>query len=355
MRLDIFHLEALSAFHFGERGVGIEESTDHAPSDTMFSALCHVLLTTSTRTALEDTLEAFRTRRPPFLISGGFPYVLLGDAPLRFYPAPATFSLMPSGKLDSMQSAEFSRMRKARWLSETLFFAWLNSDLTAAKLVNEAVKLHEDTLVTKQENTQLEDQYHLPSETPRLWMVDEVPRVAVDRVTNASNVYQVGRLTFARGGGLWCACVCLDWNMGRIRELLTWMGHTGLGGERSSGHGQFEVVAAPANLNVPSPADTSHFVTMSHYRPSTAERAVFGERAAYTLLLRRGWMDSPDVQGLRRPSVRMVAAGSVLHSQPNTNLYGELVDATPAIFQNKPNWHRVWRYGYALAIGIPST
>jgi CRISPR-associated protein Csm4 len=352
MRLDIFHLEARSTFHFGERGVGIEESADHAPSDTVFSALCHTVLTTATRGTLENMLDAFAAHQPPFLIGGGYPYVRLNDALLRFYPAPAMFPFIPTANLKPEKGAEFNQKRKAHWLSETLFYAWLNGELTATQLVDQTTLLHGDkVLVTNQEQKQLADEHFLYDDTSRLWHVGEVPRVAVDRITNASNVYQVGRLTFVRGGGLWCACACLNWNAARMRELFTWMGHVGMGGERSSGYGQFGVLDALVSLDIPNPSDTRYFVTLAHYHPQPTERPVLGERAAYALLLRRGWMDSPADRGLRRPPVRMVAAGSVLHSLPDENVYGELVDVTPAAFGGD---HRIWRYGYALAVGIPS-
>jgi len=49
--------------------------------------------------------------------------------------------------------------------------------------------------------------------------------------------------------------------------------------------------------------------------------------------------------------VRMVAAGSVLRTLPDKVIYGELVDVTPDEFRVQGG-HDVWRYGYALAVGM---
>src|SRR5437868_5806421 len=110
MNLIVFHLQARSAFHFGNRGVGIEETDDHAPSDTVFSALCNTLRLTEGVTALETLLHAcIDERNPPFVCSGGFPYVRAGETVIRFYPSPGTRRIAPD-----------KRVREASWFSETL-------------------------------------------------------------------------------------------------------------------------------------------------------------------------------------------------------------------------------------------
>ncbi len=350
MRLDIFHLQARSAFHFGERGVGMEESSDHAPSDTLFSALCNTVRITDSVEALEAMLDEFLHRNPPFLLSGGFPYVPMGDGLLRFYPAPASLAALAISKeLNQHKSIEaLGKLSKIAWLSETLFLRWLDGNLTQSWLGANAVLLRTNhALVTVDEAAALSAQYGQRGEPLRLWDVDDVPRVAVDRITNASNVFQAGRLAFVAGGGLWCAACCLNWSVNDMYRVLGWMQDNGLGGERFSGYGQFTVLEETASLNVPAPAERPGFVTLSHYSPEPSERAVLGEQAAYALIPRRGWMYSPDGSNLRRPAVRMIAAGGVLHSLPDTDIYGRLANVTPSAF----NRHRVWRYGYALGVG----
>jgi hypothetical protein len=76
--------------------------------------------------------------------------------------------------------------------------------------------------------------------------------------------------------------------------------------------------------------------------------------AAYDLLLRRGWMSSPDASNLRRKMVRLLGEGAVLHSLPGRASYGALADATPDIFDPARNarGHKVYRYGLAFPVGV---
>lgn len=342
MKLDIFHLQARSAFHFGVRGVGIEASADHASSDTLFSALCNTLRLAESNAVLESVLQAFRERRPPFLCSGAFPYVRLQEDYLRFYPAPAT-----------LRRVGDKTVRKVVWLSESLFYDWTAAKLGAKDLETRAKLIPDNgALVTERELKALHTLYQGPDGRVRLWTMSEVPRVTVDRVTNASSVYQAGQLRFVPGGGLWCAFAGLGtagWDTKRIAALLTHLGHFGLGGERSSGYGQFDVHPQVTTRTVPDARD--YFITLSNCYPQESERALLEDEAAYDLILRRGWMSSPGGSDLRRKSVRMIRAGSVLRVPGTPAPYGDLVDVTPDVFRANGG-HNVWCYGYALPLGI---
>jgi CRISPR type III-A-associated RAMP protein Csm4 len=224
-----------------------------------------------------------------------------------------------------------------------VFVDWLNGKITRSWLAEHTVLLPNQVLVKRDEADRLLKQYG----SLHLWGVDDVTRVAVDRITNASNVYQAGRLAFVKGGGLWCAVSCLDWDVSDVRRVLGLMEDGGIGGERFSGYGQFKLLERSFALDLPAPSERPGFVTLSHYYPQRTERAVFGANAAYSIIQRRGWMSSPDGSNLRRPAVRMIAAGGVLHSLSGENVYGGLADVTPGAFGRHP----VWRYGYALGIG----
>ena len=60
MDLRAYHLQARSAFQFGLRGVGIEASAPYAPSDTVFSALCHALRQQFGVDTLEEFLQGYK-------------------------------------------------------------------------------------------------------------------------------------------------------------------------------------------------------------------------------------------------------------------------------------------------------
>jgi len=287
--------------------------------------------------------------RPPFIGSGGFPYIHVGDHLIRFYPAPETHRTAPD-----------KDFREAVWLSEPLFKAWLNGrtwvDMVAAFEREEIVLLADQgALVTIEEATWLrssKDLYDETDERYRLWTTGDVTRVAVDRMGGSANVYQVGRLYFARGGGLWCMFAGLDesgFGAQRLETLLSQLGEIGLGGERSSGHGQFDLLPAESVGDLPDPMPGHKLITLSHYHPRYDESSLLGGHASYRIIRRQGWVNSMDNSAQRHKTVRMITAGSVLNKPIGAPQawYGDLVDVTP----NNFNAHKVYRCGQALMLG----
>ena len=200
------------------------------------------------------------------------------------------------------------------------------------------------------------------TETISLWATGDVPRVTVDRISSASQVYQAGRVNFQRGGGLWLA---VTWAAGwqTIGEaVLASLGDSGLGGERSAGHGQFSL-APLGEMDFPDPAAGGLFVNLALYWPpdAAAAQATLGNPAArYALETRRGYMSSRQVLhpagwqepvkagALRRKAVHLVGEGSLL-AAGGAGPYGGLADVTPGIFE-RAGGHRVLRYGYAFPV-----
>ena len=160
-------------------------------------------------------------------------------------------------------------------------------------------------------------------------------------------LYHVGEVWYAENCGLWFA---VQWREPAWRDLLekalSCLGETGIGGERSTGRGQFRwerwegaEMAAPAS-------SATRAVTLSLYRPTAEEvKAGLLDCASYRFRVRRGWLGSPEGQGWRTKAVRMLAEGSVIE---NTGDAGDLVDVTPEGFTP----HRVYRYGLAFPIAV---
>jgi CRISPR-associated protein Csm4 len=343
MNLYCFHLKPHKGFHFGMRGVGIEASTEFAPSDTVFSALCSALRVLAGKSVLEDMLQAFYEGNPHFLVSTGFPFTMLKGQPLRFFPAPLTLQQLP--KNNRLQKD----LHKARWLSESVFKAALRTAAPEGILIEEI-----EAFVSPEEARALKKEYHFTDGKLRLWAIDDVPRVAVDRITNASNVYRSGFVTFVNGG-IWLGFVYQNkaWCQQYLPLLLHFLSDQGLGGERSSGYGLYQVLE---DLNYVDATFSDvlpnrYFITLSYYYPNLNRENVntlTGE-TAYALDVRRGWMSSPEGGNLRRKSVRMITTGSVLKAVNPNIIYGALADVTPDIFKDN---HRVYRYGFALPIAF---
>src|SRR5690606_29615090 len=115
----------------------------------------------------------------------------------------------------------------------------------------------------------------------------------IDRASNSSTIFQVGRTVFNEDCGLWFLADVSqqhDW----LEYLLDFLGDQGIGGERSSGYGGFTVEPfdAPA-LSAPLQGD--RVMTLSRYNPTDREieAKVLGERASYELVDVGGWLAAP--------------------------------------------------------------
>lgn len=372
MEATAYHLEARAPFHFGLRGVGIEATATHGPSDTLFSALCHTIRQQRDGLAtLQEFLAGYASPDPPLLLSSAFPYVLArreeevenwkppapfdpGQA-VRFFPRPIDW---PPGVPD--EPKERKTIKKIAWVSEGIFRAWVSGESLEQHYTPEHLVQGGRVWLTSEEKGRVAGWRDEETDEIRLWVVGDVPRVTVDRQASTSAVYQAGRVWFTPGGGLWLLIRWReDWQE-RGKLALQVLGDAGLGGERSAGHGLFHLRGPHTLASLPDPKPGGQFLTLSLYYPTEEELPdVLGnDRVSYHLQMRRGWMASPDdsqdaegklVRGraLRRKTVRMFTEGSILRWPDGRTVLGALADVTPEAFKT----HKVWRYGLAWAVG----
>jgi CRISPR-associated protein Csm4 len=351
----IYRLAPRSAFHFGLRGVGIEETATFCPADTLFSALCLTLREWEPEgdQALEGWLSRFPPLNgggpPPLRLSSAFPYA----GQVLFFPKP----LLPANLTFGTGHSPAKTLKKIAFVSHGILRPWLARQELAGQLHDDQL-LHGGTVwVTRDERQELEAFRDPGSGQIRMWAEQAVPRVTIDRMTSRSSVYQAGAVRFGPEAGLFALADFPDGGgqaeAARLKTLFQVLGHGGLGGERSSGYGQFEA-AAPQPFEGFGAVQGDLFLTLSPYHPTAAEvgAGVLGAGASYSLLTRRGWVGSPEGLNLRRRLVRLLAEGSVLRRQ-NLPSLGDLVDVTPRDADDKVALsHNVWRYGIAFPIPV---
>jgi CRISPR-associated protein Csm4 len=338
-----YRLTFRSPLHIGERGVGLEETRIHVPADTLFSALCSMWRELYGVDALrEDVLDWFTEDEggsEPFFLSSAFPFV---DG-VRFFPKP-----LARLKVTVNEGAD-KAFKRVRFVSESIFTSLVRGEsqtFSTADCVN-----GETVWVTEAEKEQLADRMDETSDNIVLWKRDLVPRVTLDRITSASEIWHLGDVKFSAGVGLWFAVVFHPGHGEALRHkfeaCLRVLGDTGLGGERSAGRGLFTWDHA-GEETLPEVETRDRFVTLAPLCPKhTAQlTALTGDAAAYDLLPRRGWVTSPEASNLRRKMVWMFAEGSVLTGNPELRA-GRLVNVKPEVCP-----HDVWRYGYAFPVGI---
>jgi CRISPR-associated protein Csm4 len=181
-----------------------------------------------------------------------------------------------------------------------------------------------------------------------LWISGEetmIPRVTVDRVTSASALYFQGQVRFVDGCGFYClARFCgneANEFQKAVEQALMMLGEEGLGARRSAGLGRFEL-QGPEVVALRCPSEFDAHLLLSLYHPTKREvtEGVL-EDARYHLILRKGWISSPDDASQRRMGIRMIREGALLPIA----VTGDLTDVRPSGFP-----HAVYRSGLAFTV-----
>lgn len=315
MRARIVKMRFLTPLHLGNREGALEGTMDHIPSDVIFSALCNACRTLYGSNALESL---FLKPRAGGLIklSSAFPYL----KELYFLPRPVNLDL-------SFFGFENKRAKRVKYIDHSLFCEYVSGSLKAGSFSGYYEEPVQGAL--------------LPAKYRQDWICRavEVPRVALDSVTQESNIFYFKQLYFNRDAGLYCLVKCGDESWKKVMACFRLLGDEGVGGDRSCGKGGF-FVEFPGEMVFPDIERPAGYVTLSLYYPLREE--VRDIDAEYVLIKRAGYVFSPDENAVRKRSVTMMAEGSVIYSPLPPD--GAIVDITPPGFFK----HRVWRYGRAF-------
>lgn len=337
----------------------MEETGVTLHSDSLFSAICLALRELKGSRWLEsEFLAAFLTPGgpPPVLISSLYPFA--GE--IFFLPRPLVAPRWPAGA----DELYLRKKTKAEFVSAEVFRHLVDGRPLDGNVLPETGAPDADvfvagTWVSRQELPKLSSVTDAKGAVKPWDREGDAQRVTVDRRSSASDYFVTGRLSFHNRAGLYFLA---RWARSdhplrpSVEDALRSLGETGLGGERSSGYGQFELVIRDDVDPLPDAAGQPYFTTLSVYCPTTDEvtAGVLGPGASYGLLVRRGWIASPQAGSLRRRSVRMLAEGSIMRSVPGRQVYGHLADTTPAEFDpaSGRDGHKVYRCGLAFPVGV---
>jgi CRISPR-associated protein Csm4 len=338
--MEFYKIIPRAPFHFGERGIGQEETATFPHSDTLFAALISVWRLMY-RTARFDRLVEGCTQfdeSPPFRISSAFPYV--GE--VRFLPRPAIPLVGAGGDRKQGKEVTYLSWRQAEDL--------VNSDVPQSvqpedTMMKGRLWLHPRDKSRVRAALGLSDRADLSQARP--WSsadTEAMARVTVDRVTDASSLYYQGMVRFADGCGFYVLADVADEAYREPLEAgLRMLGEQGLGGRRSAGLGQFTLRTETADVPTALEGERNYYWLLSLYHP-TRQEAEAGtlDGARYELITRRGWIYSPDGMSQRRRGIRMLSEGSLLPR----DAAGDVVDVRPAA--GFP--HPIWRSGLAFTI-----
>lgn len=332
-------LHFTSPLHVGEPRVGLEGCADVISADTLFSAIANTWLTIYGKQSLEQLLAEFNSAAelpdcaPPFLLSSAFPYRNTEF----FFPKPLWQERSDEEEVDAKAAKALKALKDLKFLPAAFFQKWITGHL---------------------EKSDFGDWMIQEGETQKSLSATEIlPRVRLDRLDLASNLYFCGQVYFPEDGGLYFLAEGTEENLAQLYEVLRLLGELGIGGERALGFGRFtlreqkieEIKTLEFLASYP---NRDAFLTLAPYFPTDREiRALVRnegeEMTAYQLVERGGWVDSPELRsGRRKKTCRMFTEGSVFQTQPR----GCLVDVTPEPVKKAP--HHVYRYGFAFPVGM---
>lgn len=381
MQLTRYHLAFRSGFHLGTRGVNLEERAVCLPSDTLFAALVDALRRMGANpdafVAPFPRKDAPKAALPPFTLSSAFPRA----GRLCFFPMPVGLKRLFSADTLMARNKEIKRIR---FLSEGLFRRMLGGEHLDDWLFPEDARADPQKGVAVQAGRlwmAREEQERLPttlqkdSQTGRpiparalrhrkVYALERVPRVTVERISSASQIFHAGRVVFAPGCGLWFG---VDWRrpseavedsgwsyQDAFNRVLAVLEDEGIGGERSSGYGAFSLEQGQDTLDLEGPVSGGLVLLLSRYHPRPEElpRALCDAACAYQLFPVGGWLRSWDGAAQRRKRLWFVAEGSVVRAVDDAP-WGDVVDVRPTFHDPLGDLpHPVWRYGLALGAAL---
>jgi CRISPR-associated protein Csm4 len=355
--------------HFGEVGIGTEETSERVRSDTLFSAWVSLYGRIFGTQELENLLQEFKDspNQPPFRVSSTFIYrytqpkinskksdSFQTERTLYYLPRPLEY---PKGYPAGEDDLAFSKVyRKLNYLPLEIWQRWYQGIGFTSEDAKE-LTLH----VSQQTDGTLQKAGVF--DYGSAFYNHQVPKVSIDRTTRATNFYQTGFVKFLHpengrndSSGLYFLIhfPTLDPDLeNRLYAALELLGEEGLGGERSSGAGRF--IATWLDIkNESEPAlkqwrqvlqfnkGNHHALLSLFWEETLRDRTLLGSTARYALKERGGWVVGPQV---RRRMVRMFAEGSVFPIQP----IGALADVTP---NNVRLAHSIYRSGISLSLPI---
>ncbi|SKB15257.1 CRISPR-associated RAMP protein, Csm4 family [Planktothrix sp. PCC 11201] len=340
--------------HFGEVGIGLEESRERVRSDTLFSALISSYARLFGTQKVEELLGNFQ-QSPCFRLSSTFIYRYQKLKYTYYLPKPLAFpKKYPIGN-----DLEFTKTyKKLSYLPLEVWQRWYQGE---GFTDSDRLELIHTTNKTAKDN----DPLHKAGtfDYNQAFKIDKNPKVAIDRTTRSTNFYHTGFVHFEshpnedkskpeNHSGLYFILHFPTTNPHLEKEIqatLIFLGEEGLGGERSSGAGRFKMEwldLTPEWKKVVQHQQSNYcLISLFWDDYDSISPELLNHGACYDIQERGGWIaSSPSGYQKRRKMVRMFTEGSVFSACPQ----GKLANVTPERFKD----HQVYRSGVSLSLPI---
>jgi CRISPR-associated protein Csm4 len=341
-----------SPAHFGELGIGIEQTSERVRSDTLFSAWISAYARLTDKHTLEEVLQQFNSQEPPFRLSSAFVYQQMAEKTVYYLPRPLR---NPIGYPAGADDLAFAKTYKSlKYLPLEVWQRWYQGE--GFKESDRQELIHK---------TQGEAGGALTRagtfSYSQAFEFHKIPKIAVDCTTRATNLYHTGFVQYRWQpnssepdgveslSGLYFLVQFPPSSQleQTFFAVLNFLGGEGIGGERSSGAGQFKVEQFDLSLIKPwkqvtefAEGNCHSLMSLFWQHPLPPEML---NQASYELQERGGWITSSSSDGRQ-----MFTEGSVFAKQPQ----GSLANVTPTGFDQKPYGHKIYRSGISLSLSV---
>jgi CRISPR-associated protein Csm4 len=304
--------------HFGELGIGMEETSERVRSDTLFSAIAIAYARLGKN--LDALLDRFQQEPPPFRLSSSFIYRQTSNGITYYLPRPK----QPPTNYPIGNDLKIAKdYKKLNFLDIKTWKSWYQDGGF--------------------DNAGLPTSFY-----SECFEIEKHPKVAIDRITRATNLYHTAFVRYRSEAndksGLYFLIELNDQSLeDELKAVLELLGEEGLGGERSSGAGRFEPSWHDLDEQWTQLLSFDGSNSQSLISLYWDDQPIALDGSSYELQERGGWITSA-AKNQRRKKVVMFAEGSVFREAP----IGKLADVTPHQFAQ----HKIYRSGIAVSVPI---
>ncbi|MBC6415583.1 MAG: type III-A CRISPR-associated RAMP protein Csm4 [Bdellovibrionales bacterium] len=346
--IKLYKLNFDSGFHIDSFGNQMySKSQKFIHSDTLSSALISFWATQK-----PESFEEF-IKDPPFLLSSAFPFF----DNIFFFPVIKGKSLLSK---DSKDNKAFKKVKKIEFIAYDLWEKLLKNP----SLYLESINNQDDTfsLPLSSKEYKVYSSFLVPKNTfpekkdfEKVYKEEKNTRTSVNRLSNKveeaeeGNLFQFSttRYSSKKKAGLY---FLVKFSSSKVKSdfefLLSLLGDTGIGADKSSGKGQFSFEEVDCPIKQFYSDEPSFAYNCSLFSPSIKELEdkSWIQKSKYELIRRRGWIHN---YSFRKKSIFMFKEGSCFPISKENSLKGEMKDVSPDLKQLD---HKIYRDGRAFFI-----
>lgn len=315
MRSVLFRLD-ITQLHVG--GDSLELARNTVPADTLFSAMCHAALGRGGVELLDRFVQLSIANE--LRVTDAFPYVHDARDTSYFLPKPFV-KVSKSSHLSESASVDKKLAKKIDLVPHSQIGQFAKGDGRLGDIVAKQVSV---------------GRYGVAE------------RATIFNGKDDAEPYRVGYFRFAPNAGLWLVVAGSEESVELSRLLLEDLASTGIGGERSTGYGQFTLSQAdipPALSKITHDAHEGNmYLQLSVGLPDDSELEPVMIGARYRLIRRSGFVASGTFASrpLRKRDIYKLAAGAVV----DRTYEGQIADV------GVNGAHPVYSYGKPLFLPL---